>query len=541
MHSLFSSDALRVDSDIAEKFKQEDSQNSKLKSTIDGENGSINRSVDVEVTVDSPIEVNEPPSKEIPIEGSLSEGSEYDEPSDSDNAPSNVENTIMGNTSFKGSSDQLLNLANENLPISKDVNIPTSDLRVLNKSVSLQSPGSNLLNSSEWFWKPFVEIRQTSIRELHKKCVLKFESVNSSSAEHLPTANQLIAEEATRMHIPLRTDDYVVSDFEGELSSIIACALCFLKDSSVVTEVDSEDNRRESGTASKMTEILEGLPDILSPHSSTGSSADSDSVHSTGSTFSEESWASRASENNATEIAMGYVKSLGREKYSVVCQYVNQFRELRNWCCPSEQHYIASLSRCRNWDAKGGKSKSFFAKTLDDRFIIKEIKKTELDSFLGFAPLYFKYMKESFETGSQTCLAKVLGIYQVSILSLFCTSLVLDLELCSVSLCFSMDLSNPCSMQVTKRNVKSGKESKHDLMVMENLTYNRNITRQYDLKGALYARYNSATDNAGDVLLDQNFVNDMNSSPLYVSSKEKRFLQRAVWNDTTFLNVSLHL
>lgn len=78
-------------------------------------------------------------------------------------------------------------------------------------------------------------------------------------------------------------------------------------------------------------------------------------------------------------------------------------------------------------------------------------------------------------------------------------------------------------------------------MVMENLSFGRNITRQYDLKGALYARYNSAGDGLGDVLLDQNFVNDMNSSPLYVSNKAKRLLQRAVWNDTTFLNVSVSL
>lgn len=73
---------------------------------------------------------------------------------------------------------------------------------------------------------------------------------------------------------------------------------------------------------------------------------------------------------------------------------------------------------------------------------------------------------------------------------------------------------------------------------MENLLYNRNITRKYDLKGALYDRYNSAVDGAGDVLLDQNFVNDSNSSPLYISSTAKRHLQRAVWNDTMFLNVS---
>lgn len=75
-------------------------------------------------------------------------------------------------------------------------------------------------------------------------------------------------------------------------------------------------------------------------------------------------------------------------------------------------------------------------------------------------------------------------------------------------------------------------------MVMENLTFGHNIKRQYDLKGALHARFNSATDVAGDVLLDQNFVNDMNSSPLYVSNKAKHLLQRAVWNDTSFLNVS---
>lgn len=82
---------------------------------------------------------------------------------------------------------------------------------------------------------------------------------------------------------------------------------------------------------------------------------------------------------------------------------------------------------------------------------------------------------------------------------------------------------------------------RHDLMVMENLTFERNITRQYDLKGALHARYNTTVDGSGDVLLDQNFVNDMNSSPLYVSNAAKRILQRAVWNDTTFLNVSGNL
>lgn len=74
--------------------------------------------------------------------------------------------------------------------------------------------------------------------------------------------------------------------------------------------------------------------------------------------------------------------------------------------------------------------------------------------------------------------------------------------------------------------------------MIENLSFGRHIARQYDLKGALHDRFNTAGNNSGEVLLDQNFVNDMNVSPLYVSRKSKRNLQRAVYNDTNFLNVS---
>eukprot|EP00494_Astrolonche_serrata_P026199 UN26460 len=121
-----------------------------------------------------------------------------------------------------------------------------------------------------------------------------------------------------------------------------------------------------------------------------------------------------------------------RGKYSVTSIYANQFYILRRKCCPSELAYITSLSRCKKWDAQGGKSKALFAKTLDDRFIIKQIKKTEFESFIKFAPDYFKHVYHSLDAGSQTCLAKILGIYQV-------------------------------------KQIRHGKEIKMDLMVMENL------------------------------------------------------------------------
>lgn len=103
----------------------------------------------------------------------------------------------------------------------------------------------------------------------------------------------------------------------------------------------------------------------------------------------------------------------GKAKFTVTCYYAKRFENLRQICCPSELDFVRSLSRCKKWGAQGGKSNVFFAKTLDDRFIIKQVTKTELESFIQFAPAYFKYLTESISTRSPTCLAKILGIYQV--------------------------------------------------------------------------------------------------------------------------------
>lgn len=83
-------------------------------------------------------------------------------------------------------------------------------------------------------------------------------------------------------------------------------------------------------------------------------------------------------------------------------------------CCGGDLDFARSLCRCRKWHSSGGKSNVFFAKTLDDRFVIKQVTRTELLSFLEFGPDYFKYLADALSTGAPTCLAKTLGIYQVS-------------------------------------------------------------------------------------------------------------------------------
>lgn len=132
-----------------------------------------------------------------------------------------------------------------------------------------------------------------------------------------------------------------------------------------------------------------------------------------------------------------------------------------------------------------------------------QVTKTELESFIKVAPAYFKYLSESIGSGSPTCLAKILGIYQVS-----------------------------------TKHLKGGKETKMDVLVMENLLFQRNITRLYDLKGSSRSRYNPDTSGSNKVLLDQNLIEAMPTSPIFVGNKAKRLLERAVWNDTAFLAVS---
>ncbi|KAL1806966.1 hypothetical protein ACET3Z_030034 [Daucus carota] len=190
----------------------------------------------------------------------------------------------------------------------------------------------------------------------------------------------------------------------------------------------------------------------------------------------------------------------GRVKFSVTCYFPKQFDALRKKCGCNEVDLVHSLSRCQRWNAQGGKSNVYFAKSLDERFIVKQVTKTELVSFEEFAPEYFKYMKASVDSKSPTCLAKILGIFQVTV-----------------------------------KHLKGGKETKMDLMVMENLFFRRNISRVYDLKGSARSRYNSDTTGENKVLLDMNLLEALRTKPMFLGSKAKRSLERAVWNDTSFL------
>lgn len=75
----------------------------------------------------------------------------------------------------------------------------------------------------------------------------------------------------------------------------------------------------------------------------------------------------------------------------VTAYYAPQFEALREMAVEGGQPvFTACLSRCKKWLSRGGKSAVFFAKTRDERYVVKQLTRSEKQSFLDFAPAYFR-------------------------------------------------------------------------------------------------------------------------------------------------------
>ncbi|KAJ5093182.1 hypothetical protein N7456_009043 [Penicillium angulare] len=189
----------------------------------------------------------------------------------------------------------------------------------------------------------------------------------------------------------------------------------------------------------------------------------------------------------------------GQAKMLCKVFYAEQFDALRKKCGIADR-IVESLSRCAKWDSKGGKTKSLFLKTLDDRFILKSLSPVETQAFLKFAPAYFQIMSEALFHELPSAIAKMFGFYQVII-----------------------------------KNPATGMEFNWFLLLMENLFYDRKPNRIFDLKGSMRNRKVESTGERDEVLLDENMVDFIYETPLFSREHSKKLLSQSVWNDTLFL------
>ncbi|WWC70740.1 uncharacterized protein I206_104691 [Kwoniella pini CBS 10737] len=180
--------------------------------------------------------------------------------------------------------------------------------------------------------------------------------------------------------------------------------------------------------------------------------------------------------------------------------FAEQFAALRS-ACQCEDSFVESLARCVQFDASGGKSGSAFLKTKDDRFIAKEISRLEMDALTKFAPAYFEYTRKAFQGQRPTVLAKIYGFFKIGY-----------------------------------RNAITGRYMRMNVLVMENLFYERRFSKIYDLKGSTRNRLIQATGRINEVLLDENLMEIVYKHPLYLKDHSKKILRTALFNDTLFLS-----
>ncbi|KAF8742340.1 hypothetical protein AX14_005203 [Amanita brunnescens Koide BX004] len=137
-------------------------------------------------------------------------------------------------------------------------------------------------------------------------------------------------------------------------------------------------------------------------------------------------------------------------KISCTVYYAKQFDLLRKRCGVDDV-FVKSLSRSSNWQAEGGKSRANFWKTSDDRFVIKTLVNAwnvaDLHVLQELAPACFQYVEST--ASRPTALVKLLGYYTIEV-----------------------------------KNHESGvNNGRIDLVVMENLFYDRKVDKTFDLKG----------------------------------------------------------
>ncbi|CAH1099797.1 unnamed protein product [Psylliodes chrysocephalus] len=320
---------------------------------------------------------------------------------------------------------------------------------------------------------------------------------------------------------PFSTNEHYLSDssiplvvLENEPSSIVAYTLCSNEYKKLLDELTTKKNqtdlsgspllkRRSNSEKEKTEDEKKNILGFLKTKDANVGSPSALTVSSE--TNIEQSSNSTDLQDDAKKVRKAHVEVQfqdGNSNFFCRVYLAEKFAALRAAVLPmAEEGYIRSLSRSVQWNARGGKSGSNFSKTVDDRFILKEMSKSEVHLFLESSSNYFAYMSKCQTTKQLTLLGKILGIYQI----------------------------------VFKNN--SNVPYRSNILVMENLFYNRKVSQKFDLKGSMRNRL-VIPDNQSEeiVLLDENLMKMTCESPLYVLPHSKTVLINAIQNDTEFLS-----
>lgn len=122
--------------------------------------------------------------------------------------------------------------------------------------------------------------------------------------------------------------------------------------------------------------------------------------------------------NYSHETAYNEIYHFFHEKldYCVKVYCPKQFEALRKLYCGPYNDFLHSVFRSEIWsDNSGGKSASTFFKSFDNKYVLKAVDGKEIKMFEDMSSSYFEYLSQSFTLQCPTAIAKVLGLYRITI------------------------------------------------------------------------------------------------------------------------------
>ncbi len=212
--------------------------------------------------------------------------------------------------------------------------------------------------------------------------------------------------------------------------------------------------------------------------------------------------------------------------------------------------FVLSLMNCRPWSlpSSGGKSNAYFSKSHCGRYVVKQISRTEFESFLEFAGAYFGFMGEH---GASSLMAKVFGVFTITVAPSWATGTKIapggmgSKTGKNVSQSRAHRERKEMHFVVTENVlgcVVGGNESQGASDMTVDVHGNGGLVPViYDLKGVCGRRAKPTTSRDADerpgqmVYLDGDMVDLVEAEPLLIRGRELEDFQTRLERDTAFL------
>ena len=191
-----------------------------------------------------------------------------------------------------------------------------------------------------------------------------------------------------------------------------------------------------------------------------------------------------------------------------------QFHALRLFCCGGDRPYMTSLARASKWSTTAGKSGSTFAKTRDDRFVLKFVKRQQLTTLLDITLSYCQHMAHHAYHQLPSFIVPILGAYEVG----------------------------------WKKGGRGGERAQCYVVVMSHLFADHTPSIIFDLKGSTKNRYvkrrgggsiggvGDEEGGEGSTLMDDNLTEMTGGEGLLLTESSRAVVRMGVANDTLWLS-----